>query len=166
MWHDSLDQITSHDDKSSHINDVCVYVCVCVRVCVSVCVCVCFVCVCVIILHHMMSRDVKRCGTSCATVTAMGWLRSVAPIKLQVSFAKELYTRDDILQKTCNFIDPTLMMRCPHNIMSLNMSCHSPHHITMISPLMRHAIPSATCHVTHQYATWLLDMWHDSCETW
>ena len=29
----------------------------------------------------------------------MGWLRSVGSIKLQVSFAKEPYKRDDILQK-------------------------------------------------------------------
>jgi len=29
----------------------------------------------------------------------MGWLRSVASIKLHVSFAKEPYKRDDILQK-------------------------------------------------------------------
>jgi len=29
----------------------------------------------------------------------MGWLRLVVSIKLQVSFAKEPYKRDDILQK-------------------------------------------------------------------
>jgi len=29
----------------------------------------------------------------------MGWLQLVGSIKLQVSFAKETYKRDDILQK-------------------------------------------------------------------
>jgi len=32
-------------------------------------------------------------------VTDMGWLRLLGYLKLQVSFAKEPYTRDDILQK-------------------------------------------------------------------
>ena len=37
----------------------------------------------------------------------MGWLRLVGSIKLQVSFAKETYKRDYILQKRHNFMDPT-----------------------------------------------------------
>jgi len=38
----------------------------------------------------------------------MGWLRLVGSLKLQVSFAKEPYDRDDILQKeTYNSKEPT-----------------------------------------------------------
>jgi len=33
------------------------------------------------------------------THSDMGWLQSVGSIKLQVSFAKEPYKRDDLLQK-------------------------------------------------------------------
>ena len=39
---------------------------------------------------HMRARYMRQ---------PMGWLRSVGSIKLQVSFAKEPYKRDDILQK-------------------------------------------------------------------
>ena len=39
---------------------------------------------------------------------AMGWLRLVGSLKLQVSFAKEPYKKDNILQKkTYNFKEPT-----------------------------------------------------------
>jgi len=38
----------------------------------------------------------------------MGWLRLVGSLKLQVSFAKEPYQQDDILQKeTYHFKEPT-----------------------------------------------------------
>ena len=37
----------------------------------------------------------------------MGWLRLGGSLKFQVSFAKEPYKRDDILQKTYNFEEPT-----------------------------------------------------------
>ena len=36
----------------------------------------------------------------CTADLTMGWLRLVGSFKLQVSFAKEPYKRDDILQKT------------------------------------------------------------------
>ena len=61
-----------------------------VSVCVYLCVCVCmleqeresvFVCICV------------------ANMVTMGWPRVVGSLKTQVSFAKETYKRDDILQK-------------------------------------------------------------------
>jgi len=35
----------------------------------------------------------------CVLTGGMGWLRLVGSLKLQVSFAKELYKRDDVLQK-------------------------------------------------------------------
>jgi len=37
--------------------------------------------------------------TGRSTNRRIGWLRLVGSIKLQVSFAKELYKRDDILHK-------------------------------------------------------------------
>jgi len=37
--------------------------------------------------------------TSIRTKETMGWLRLVGSLKLYVSFAKEPYKRDDILQK-------------------------------------------------------------------
>jgi len=40
--------------------------------------------------------------------SSMKWLRLVGSIKSQVSFAKEPYKRDDILQKRHNFMDPTV----------------------------------------------------------
>jgi len=43
---------------------------------------------------NTMSRHVHQC----ATVT-MGWLRLVGSLQLKVSFAKEPYKTDDILQK-------------------------------------------------------------------
>ena len=74
---------------------------VCVCVCVYVCVCMCmymYVCVCVCVLVC-----VRECVLMCADfgvgAAAMGWLWLVGSIKLYVSFAKEPYKRDDILQK-------------------------------------------------------------------
>ena len=43
-----------------------------------------------------------------ASVQSMGWLRLAGSLKLQVSFAKELYKRDDILRKRLTiFKEPT-----------------------------------------------------------
>jgi len=41
------------------------------------------------------------CFYTCVSspLSAMGWLRCVGSLKLQVSFAKEPYQRDDILQR-------------------------------------------------------------------
>jgi len=44
-------------------------------------------------------RLVGYCNTPPGGLLGMGWLRLVGPLKLQVSFAKEPYQRDDILQK-------------------------------------------------------------------
>jgi len=37
-------------------------------------------------------------------LSAMGWLRLVGSLKLQVSFAKEPYERDDILLWMCGYV--------------------------------------------------------------
>jgi len=63
--------------------------CVCVYVCMCVCVCVC-------------EREREREGECVSALPAyvdMGWLMLVGSIKLHISFAKETYKRDNILQK-------------------------------------------------------------------
>jgi len=72
-----------------------------VCVCVFVHVCACLrVCVC----NEWGSSGTASLCASCP----MGWLQLVGSIKLQVSFAKEPYKRDNILHKeTYNLIDPT-----------------------------------------------------------
>jgi len=44
---------------------------------------------------------------------AMGWLRLVGSLKLQVSFAKEPYKRDDILQKRPVTLRSLLLVAAP-----------------------------------------------------
>ena len=44
----------------------------------------------------------------------MGWLRSVGSLKLQVSFAKEPYKRDDILQKRPVILRSLLIVATPY----------------------------------------------------
>jgi len=75
-------------------------------VCVCVCACVC-VRVCVYDKYVILRSDFTKM-TSCIITKLhmsidtwdMGWLRLVGSMKLQVSFAKEPYKRDYILQKT------------------------------------------------------------------
>ena len=43
----------------------------------------------------------------------MGWLRFVGSLKLQVSFAKEPYKRDDILQKRHIILKSLLIVATP-----------------------------------------------------
>ena len=45
----------------------------------------------------------------------MGWLRLVGSIKLQVSFAKEPYKRDDILPKRPTILVNTYMSMLTHD---------------------------------------------------
>jgi len=44
----------------------------------------------------------------------MGWLRLVGSLKLQVSFAKESYKRDDILQKRPIILRSLLIVATPY----------------------------------------------------
>jgi len=44
----------------------------------------------------------------------MGWLRLVGSLKLQVSFAKEPYKRDDILQKRLIIVRSLLIEATPY----------------------------------------------------
>jgi len=47
-------------------------------------------------LQKRPKQEIKKVSLRLPRV---GWLRSVDPLKLQVSFAKEPYERDDVLQK-------------------------------------------------------------------
>jgi len=49
---------------------------------------------------RLYKRDEKL--RMCHVSDVMGWLRLVGSLKLQVSFAKEPYTRDNIRDKFCN----------------------------------------------------------------
>jgi len=53
--------------------------------------------------------SVMECVVECLGLGlyTMGWLRLVGSLKLQVSFAKEPYKIDYILQKRHNFKEPT-----------------------------------------------------------
>ena len=56
------------------------------------------------LLQKMTYKDKASCGSSALCILkwshlGMGWLRSAGSIKLWVSFAKEPYKRDNILQK-------------------------------------------------------------------
>ena len=48
------------------------------------------------------------------TYVHMGWLRLVGSLKLQVSFAKETYKRDDILQKRPMILRSLLIVATPY----------------------------------------------------
>jgi len=53
-------------------------------------------------------------GIHVAQCVAMGWLRLVGSLKLQVSFAKEPYKRDDILKKRPIILRSLLMVATPY----------------------------------------------------
>jgi len=72
-------------------------------------------------LHTSNSCDVSMCHVTdeCATST-MGWLRLVGSLKLQVSFAKEPYKRDYVLQKRPIILRRLLIVATPYAcVMSL-----------------------------------------------
>jgi len=52
----------------------------------------------------------------------MGWLQLVGPLKLQVSFAKEAYKRDDILQKKPMIFRSQLIVATPYQGCQFSLS--------------------------------------------
>ena len=77
----------------------------------------------------------------------MRWLRLVGSIKLQVSFAKEPYKRDDILQKRPVILSILLTVATPHHLYDESCdifeSCHTvPFKYTSVSA------------VTYMYVLW------------
>ena len=78
----------------------CLCVCACVCVCVCLCACVCM-CVC---------RRIKVCS-----LATMNVRRAMLTMKTQVSFAKEPYTIDYILQRDLCFEGKTCVLKARTN---------------------------------------------------
>jgi len=76
----------------------------------------------------------------------MRWLRSVRSLELQVSFAKEPYERDDILQKRPIVLRSLLVVA--------TLQCHTVASSRLYDPLYAHAIP--TLSPCNCYATFFL----------
>jgi len=78
-------------------------------------------------------RRAKRHSTTCESCH-MGWLRLVGSFKLKVSFAKETYKRDDILQKRPMILAATCV-RCISHIL-YTATCES-YGVATISRLLK-----------------------------
>ena len=82
---------------------------------VSVCLCVC---ICVYFSRH---ANVDACTYMHRYF--MAWLRLVGSLNLQVSFAKEPYKRDDILQKRPVIFRSLLIVATPQYMYIIIFSC-------------------------------------------
>jgi len=75
----------------------------------------------------------------------MGWLWLVDSLKIQVSFAKEPYKRDDILQKRPMILRSLLIVA-------------NPYHHTLSDTLPPHFVRDSSIHVALHHYTLPLDM--------
>jgi len=67
-------------------------------------------------LFRCRARLVRTCNDECLMrIHVMGWLRLIGSLKLQVSFAKEPYKRDDILQKRRIILRSPLIVATPYD---------------------------------------------------
>ena len=64
-------------------------------------------------LYSLDAHKSLVCITWCTQITCMGWLRLVGSLNLQVSFAKEPYKRNYILQKTPVILRSSLIIATP-----------------------------------------------------
>ena len=121
----------------------CVAVCCSVLQCVAVCCSVlqCVVVCCSVLKCVAVCCSVLQCAAVCCSVlqcvavrrsvfvttiwSDMGWLRLVGSLKLQVSFAKEPYKRDDILQKRPIILRSLLIVAPPHIRLHSELTCNS-----------------------------------------
>ena len=103
---------TPYPEVMSFLLYACIYVCACLCMCVYACVgvrtCVyaCVACV-----------GVRLCVYACVGVVMyrhMGWLRVVGSLTLYLSFAKEPYKRDYILQKRPIILRSLLIVATPY----------------------------------------------------
>jgi len=95
-----------------------------------------------VVSQVQMSRAILECVKS-----HMGWLRLVGSLKLQVSFAKEPYKRDYILQTRPIIIRSLLIVATPYHILICDMlytdeSYHCMNELGAASHMW-------TCHVTN-----------------
>jgi len=74
----------------------------------------------------------------------MGWLRLVGSLKLQVSFAKEAYKRDDILQKRPIILRRLLIVATPYYVRQSVLW-----HLSRQSVFRHHARQSVFRHLRH-----------------
>jgi len=89
---------------------------VCVSASLSICLCVSiYLCICPVYLEN---------------VPSMGWLRLVGSLKLQVSFAKEPYKRDYVLQKRPIILRRLLIVATPYLQVHFNTRQHTATHYT------------------------------------
>jgi len=146
---------------------VCVSVCVCARVWTYVCLpdrrrereCVCLlervcvnVCLCVCTYMYVTWR---------LEASHMGWLQLVGSIKLYVSFTKEPYKRDAILQKRPIILSILLTVATPYQ---MDETRHS-YGWTMLQTWMRH-VPQIIAHMSGSYVPYIIALLsHKSCPT-
>jgi len=78
----------------------------------------------------------------------MWWLRLVGFFKLQVSFAKELYKRDDILQKRPVVLRSLLIVATPY---LRDVSCKYPDAFATLCNTLQHTVTH--CNTLQQTAT-------------
>ena len=98
-----------------------------------------------------------------SSIYGVGWLPLVDSLKLQVSFAKEPYARDDVLQKRPIILRSLLIVATPYDMTHPNVTWR----ISSITTQLIHTLicvwhDSSICDMTHPYVTWLVHMWHDS----
>jgi len=71
--------------------------------------------------YHTSRRELYLCETATMLTTKrMGWLRLVGSLKLHVSFAKDHYKTDEILQKRPIILRSLLILAAP---------CHARHEL-------------------------------------
>jgi len=103
---------------------VCMCLCACVRACVYECAFAWeFVCVCTGHKYiHIFLLFTNVCEYSAVSIqVSMGWLRLVGSLKLQVSFAKESYKRDDILQMRPIILRNLLIISTPYEHLAMSI---------------------------------------------
>jgi len=92
---------------------------------------------------------------------AMGWLRLVGSLKLQVSFAKEPYKRDVILQKRPKILKRLLIVATPYAHMRITQTRTSAYAHTLIhrqTCACMHTCTTATTRA-HSYANTHREIW-------
>ena len=73
--------------------------------------------------HYVRHLVCSLCQIRSLDAWALGWLRLVGSLRLQVSFAKEPYRRDYILQKSPIFLRSLLLVATPYKICVSRLIC-------------------------------------------
>ena len=72
---------------------------------------------------RLLGRRISPCSCIQECVTHKGWLRVVGSLKIYVSFAKEPYKRDDILQKRPMILKSLLIVATPYVYAAARQGC-------------------------------------------